>query len=133
MGKQLRRLRSEALAASAEMWMRDADVINGVGVLTRDIPGVGAAELQVIAMQLATEPGRVLLLGAIDDGRAHLVFARSADVDASMAELLGGSVGLVGGRGGGSPQISQGGGPDTQRLQDTLDDARATLAERLAR
>ena len=48
MGKQLRRLRSEALAASAEMWMRDADVINGVGVLTRDIPGVGAAELRVI-------------------------------------------------------------------------------------
>ena len=133
MGKELARLRSDALASRAEVWMRDADAIGDVGVLARDIPDVGPAELRAIAMQLATEPGRVLLLGAIDDGRAHLVFARSADVDASMAELLAGSVGLVGGRGGGSPQVSQGGGPDTHRLRDALEEARAALAERLAR
>ncbi|TDI47815.1 MAG: phosphoesterase [Acidobacteria bacterium] len=133
MGKELTRLRSEALASSAEAWMHDADAIGDVHVLAREITGVGPAELRAIAMELAAQPGRVLLLGAIDDGRAHLVFARSIDVDAPMGELLRGSVGRVGGRGGGSPQVSQGGGPDTQRLREALEDARSTLAKRLAR
>ena len=131
MGKELARLRSEALASSAESRMRDADTIGDVRVLAREITGVGPAELRAIAIELSAESGRVLLLGAIDDGRAHLVFARSTDVDAPMGDLLRGSVGLVGGRGGGSPQVSQGGGPDTQRLQEALEDARSKLTERL--
>ena len=131
MGKELARLRSKALASSAEAWMSDAEAIGDVRVLAREITEVGPAELRAIAMQLAAQPGRVLLLGAIADGRAHLVFARSIDVDAPMGELLRGSVALVGGRGGGSPQVSQGGGPDTEKLQEALEDARAKLAKRL--
>ena len=80
-------------------------------------------------MKLTETPDRVVLLGALDEGRAHLVFARSENVDADMGALMKASVEVVRGRGGGSRRVAQGGGPETEGLARAIDQARTSLRE----
>ena len=67
----------------------------------------------------------IVLLGAVEGGRAHLVFGSSEDIAADMGALLKAAAPLVDGRGGGSSRIAQGGGPRTEGLGAALEKARA--------
>ncbi len=56
-----------------------------------------------------------------------MVFARSNNTDADMGALLRVAVEAVDGRGGGSPEIAQGGGPNTDGVAEALDVAMKLL------
>lgn len=127
MGKELGKLKSRALLANAESWMDGAKSIHGVSILAKQTSELGPGELRSVARKLVEKPDRVVLLGSVADGRAHLVFARSDNTDADMGALLRDELEAVGGRGGGSPEIAQGGGPDTDGVADALDAAMKRL------
>src|SRR5438132_1455367 len=76
------------------------------------------------------EVGAVALIGAVEDGRAHLCFARPRGAAGpGMNELLKGSLEVLGGKGGGNPDFAQGSG-DPARLDEALAAARARVAAR---
>ncbi len=83
------------------------------------------AGLKAVAQALAAR-GRTAVLGGIDAGRAHLCLARARGAGAHLGEVLRESVGVLGGKGGGAPDLAQGSGPDVGRL----DEARAAAAAR---
>jgi alanyl-tRNA synthetase len=89
-------------------------------------PGGGAAGwLRAVAQGLAAQ-GRTALLGAVEEGRGVLCFARPKGASGpTMGELLREAVALLGGKGGGSPELAQGGGPEGARLEAALDAAAA--------
>ena len=90
-------------------------------------PGPGApAYVKAVASALAAK-GRVALLGAVEDGRAHLAFARPKGAGPHLGEALRAAAAVVGGKGGGSPDLAQGSGPDVGKLEAALDQARASL------
>ena len=126
MGKELDRIRRELLLLQVEDWM--AESADGK-LLVKQVPDAGPAELRAAATALAGKPGRVVLLGSIEGGRAHLVFACSEGVDGDMGALLKAAAPEVDGRGGGSARIAQGGGPRTEGLTAALERA-ASLAQR---
>ncbi len=83
---------------------------NSLRIVRRAWPDRDPAELRALAERLARQPGVVALLGTAGS-KAHLVFACAADVDKDMATLLKTALAVLGpARGGGSPQIAQGGG-----------------------
>ncbi|MGH9388159.1 MAG: DHHA1 domain-containing protein, partial [Vicinamibacteria bacterium] len=126
MGKELDRIRRELLLSHVEDWMRDS--ADGK-LLVKLVPDVGPAELRAAATALTGKPGRVVLLGSIEGGRAHLVFGCSESVEADMGAVLTAAVSEVDGRGGGSARIAQGGGPRTEGLRAALETA-ASLVRR---
>jgi alanyl-tRNA synthetase len=77
-------------------------------------------EVRRLAQHIVQRPGLVALLGAVAGNKAHLIFARSADQSADMNALLKAVSPLVGGRGGGTPSLAQGGGPLVDDLQTAL-------------
>ena len=88
--------------------------------------GRGAAFARAVAQRLAEE-GRTALLAAVEDGRAHLVFARPKGAQGPpMGALLREALALLGGKGGGGPDFAQGSG-----APEKLDDALALAAHRL--
>ena len=127
MSKELAKLKSRALLADAESWMAKAAEIGEWRVLIDHVEALGPGEMRVLAQKLVEKPSRIVLLGAVDDGRAHLVFARSKDTDADMNALLRAALGVVAGRGGGSAEIAQGGGPNTAGIDDALAAAKRLL------
>jgi alanyl-tRNA synthetase len=87
----------------------------------------GAAFTRAVAQAIAQEGG-VALLAAVEEGRAHLVFARAkGTAGPPMGALLKDSLALLGGKGGGGPDFAQGSG-----APDKLGDALALAAHRLA-
>jgi alanyl-tRNA synthetase len=128
---QARRKESERLvlsladAEAEKLAGADGPVVRAVLVA----PGGGAAPwLRGVALGLAAR-GRTSLLGAVEDGQGYLCFARPKGSGPSMGDLLKEAVALLGGKGGGAPDLAQGGGPEAGRLEAALDLA----ADRLRR
>jgi alanyl-tRNA synthetase len=85
-------------------------------------------ELRRLALRLTAHPGVHALLGSRSGNQAALVFARSPDLTGDMSTLLQAVIHQIGGRGGGSPTLAQGGGPRSAGLQAALDEAVARLS-----
>jgi alanyl-tRNA synthetase len=95
--------------------------------LVLPVPGGGAAAwLRGVAQGLSTR-GRTALLGAVEDGRGYLCFARPAGTGPAMGELLREAVKHLGGKGGGAAELAQGAGPEAGAIEAALDAAAARL------
>jgi len=106
--RELRRLRENLARYEAAGHRDDAETIGGLrGVLSHE-PGRDAASLKALATAVVSEPGLVAVL--VGDGRpAPVVVARSADAAVDAAALIQALAGQFGGRGGGRPELAQGG------------------------
>ncbi|MFN7209405.1 MAG: alanyl-tRNA editing protein [Aggregatilineales bacterium] len=111
----------EAAALLAEASQRD-----GYRLVARAFAR-NADEVRLLAQALTAEAGVVALLGAAGE-RAQLIFARSADLSLDVQPLLKKALEALGGRGGGRPNLAQGGGvsADLAQVQAAIESA-ATL------
>jgi alanyl-tRNA synthetase len=62
-----------------------------------------------------------------------LVFARSADAPGDMNVLMKEACALLDGRGGGKPDMAQGGGKNVERLAEAIESASSLLGGRTSR
>ena len=80
-----------------------------------------ADSLKHLALALIAHPNTIALLGSRDGETARLVFARSSDAAGDMRELMNRVCPIVGGRGGGKPDMAQGGGKNFEKLAEAID------------
>jgi alanyl-tRNA synthetase len=115
--EQLREAQRGLKATSARLLELDAAELlanapktGAVSVVTRVLPGRDAADLRQLAGLLTKGDGVIAILAAPGPERASFVFARSANLSADMNGLLRRMLGaLPGGKGGGQPNLAQGG------------------------
>ena len=91
------------------------------GLIAHTWPNRDAAYLKRMASLLSAQPKTIALLGATG-AASSLVFARSKDLSIDLAVLLRAAAGRLGGKGGGSPDFAQAGGPavSDERLIETI-------------
>jgi alanyl-tRNA synthetase len=87
--KSLQRLREETLQQRARAWADETPLVGDAKVIVREVNDLAPGELRSLAIYLTKVPQRLALLGCVADNRAHLVFARSAELPMDMAALLG--------------------------------------------
>jgi alanyl-tRNA synthetase len=124
--KEVEKLALVLAAAEAE---RLAVAGTGPVVARLEPPLSGAGTLRAVAQALASR-GRVALLGGVEEGRAQLCFARPKGPGPHLGELLRDAAKLLGGKGGGSPDLAQGGGPEPGRLEEALGLALGMIGQR---
>ncbi|MGA8379222.1 MAG: alanine--tRNA ligase, partial [Methanoregula sp.] len=100
-----------------------AETMGGIPVVVRRID-LAPRELSTIATAIS-EKGGVALLAATG-GTARVVLA-SGDPRVNAGEIIGQLCGLLGGKGGGKPQMAQGGGPDVDKLDLALNVGRERI------
>lgn len=127
--RRLRTLEEAAAQGEADELVRDAAVrADGTRIIARTFDGRDAEALKHLALAAISHTQTVALLGSRDGEMARLVFARSTDAAGDMNALLREACVLLDGRGGGRPDLAQGGGRHVERLDDAIKAAARSLA-----
>ena len=102
----------------------EAEEINGIKVVTRKLSGVGMNELRELGDQIKDKIGEgVVVLASVADGKVNLIVTAT---DGAMAKgahagnIIKAIAPLVGGGGGGRPNMAQAGGKDPSGIDGAL-------------
>jgi alanyl-tRNA synthetase len=110
----------------------DSQDIGGVKLIARRVDDLSGGDLRNFADELRTKiKSGVVVLGSATDGKVTLLTAVTKDLlDRVQANTLIGKLApIVGGKGGGKPDLAQAGGKDPDKLNEALDQAPAALRE----
>jgi alanyl-tRNA synthetase len=136
--RELERALEEAAAKIATAQSGDlaakAREVNGAKVLAVRVQGDGKS-LRELADKLRDKLGKgVVALGAEQDGKAILLVAVTKDLTAKVkaGELVKEGARLVGGSGGGKPELAQAGGPNAGGIDQALAAIEAAASRALA-
>lgn len=124
--KRQRELLNLAMTAEAAEILKAAQDRGGFKLVQAVFDQRDVEELRVLASKITSAESAVALLGSRDE-TARLVFARSSALSQNMGELLAEACQMLGGRGGGKPDLAQGGGP----LVDKIDESIKTAADKI--
>jgi alanyl-tRNA synthetase len=121
--KDLASARSKLAAASIDEWLNEAEEIKGVRVLVKLVNGNDAKMLRDLVDRLRSKLGHsAVLLAGTDGERVNLVAGVSKDATAvvkagDMVKIVAEKIGA---KGGGRPDMAQGGGQDNGNLPQAL-------------
>jgi alanyl-tRNA synthetase len=132
--KELERLRGAQLLSSAGSLADAAEDVRGTALVALAVPdGIGGADLRSLATEvrnrLGARPGVVALFSAAD-GKVNFVVATTAagrDNGLAAGKLVPAFSAAIGGRGGGKPDMAQGGGSDPSGVATAIAQLRAEL------
>jgi alanyl-tRNA synthetase len=109
--------------------------IAGVQFLGQALKDVGGNELRTLGDQLKAKVDGVILLIADNGGKVNLMCMASDSAvkkGAHAGNLIRAVAKVVGGGGGGRPNMAQAGGKDASKIPDALSEAEKVLAEQLS-
>ena len=141
--KELRDLKKQLAQApraggvTADQLLSGAKRIGNVRVVVSEAPGAEAATMRQLIDQLRKTASPVaVLLGASGEGKVTLVAGISRDLEAdglNAGAWIRSAAEVVGGRGGGKPDMAQAGGKHPEKLPDALEAARKSIEALLAK
>ena len=134
--KQAASVSSDAVMEQMASLLESAETVGGVTVVVGEVPAAHADALRgaIDWVRNKTTASAVLLLTAEDD-KVTLVAGMSKDAVSrglKAGDLIKEIAPLVGGRGGGRPDMAQGGGNNPAGIEDAVKQAHASLVQRLA-
>jgi len=132
--RELESLRAKAAGSATADLLASAADVGGIKVVAARLEGLDAKALRDSVDQLKQQLGDcVVLLAGAADGRASLVAGVHG---AALGRIKAGEVvahvaGQIGGKGGGRPDMAQGGGDDAPQLPALLNELPSWIGERL--
>jgi len=138
--KRLRKLdeakQSQAAAGAADAVLTSQIDVAGVPLVAAVVPGLDGKALRTLLDSLRSKRSSLcVVLGSVADGKVALVAGVSADLikrGLSAGALIGKLAPLVGGRGGGKPDLAQAGGSDSAKLPEAIAAVQTLVKEVLA-
>jgi len=128
--RQLAQMKEQVAQAKSGSLEDSARAIKGAQVLAARADGLDRAQLRALADTLRNKwPSAVIALAAVDQGQIALVTAVTKDLTAKVhaGKLLGTLAQAVGGKGGGRPDLAEGGGSNVEALAAALDGVYASV------
>ncbi|CAG9295991.1 alanine--tRNA ligase [Celerinatantimonas diazotrophica] len=132
--KELAQLKDKLAAQAGANIIDQVEVINGVKVLIADLAGVEAKSLRTTLDDLKVKlNSAVIVLGTASEDKVNLIAGVTKDLTGKVkaGDLVNVAAAVVGGRGGGRPDMAQAGGSEPKQLPQALAAAKAWLAENL--
>lgn len=122
--KQIDDFKQKMAAAKANNVMAGRKHIGDIQLFTAQVDGMGADEMKAMADKIKAEvPNSVAVMGALTDGKITFVAMASKDavkMGIHCGQIIKEITAIAGGRGGGKPDMAQGGGSDASKIDDAL-------------
>jgi alanyl-tRNA synthetase len=122
--REVETLKARLASAASDDILAGVREVAGVPVLAVAVDGADAKGLREMADLLKERMGSgIVVLGAAGDGRANLLVAVTKDLTARFraGDIIKQLAPLVGGNGGGKPELAQAGGTQPDRLPAALE------------
>ncbi len=122
--RQVAQMKEQIAHAKSGSLESAAREVNGVKVLAARADGLDRAQLRNLADALRSKwPSAVIVLASADQGSIAIVTAVTKDLTSKVhaGKLLGTVAQAVGGKGGGRPDMAEGGGTNVEALAGALD------------
>jgi len=126
--KQCEQSQEELAAAYASVLLADAGESHGRRIVVRTLSDRDLNFVKLLAQKLTRLSPSVVALLATTSPQPSLVFAQSSGQPFDMGALMKGVMAKLGGRGGGSKDMAQGGIPSAEGIEATLQAVATTLA-----
>jgi alanyl-tRNA synthetase len=126
--KQREQSLEELAQAQAAALLAETPESNGRKTVVRTFSDRELNFIKLLAQKLTRLSSNVVALLATKSPQPSLVFAQSPGLPHDMSALLKEVMAKLGGRGGGSKDMAQGGAPDEKRLEEALEGASAALS-----
>lgn len=135
--EELKRLRSEHNHLNKQLLLYESRELvserrkfDNINVIEKIFEDRNPQELKILGQSVMENlPKTVVLFGSRAEGKASLLFQRSAELDLDMGKLMQAACAVINGRGGGRPQQAQGGGTAVEKLEEALRYAGSLLTE----
>lgn len=122
--KEIERLKGRLSSSQAGDIIAEARVIEGVRVLSKKVDGLDMKDLRTFGDSLRDKiKSGVIALGSSKDDKVSIVVMVTKDVQEkySAVDIVKEIAGIVGGSGGGRPDMAQAGGKDAGRLDEAIE------------
>ena len=132
--RQVEHLKTKLAQAAAGALEAQARSFNGVKVLAARIDGMDRQQMRSLADSLRNKlKTAVVVLASAEDGNVAIVSAVTKDLTAKVhaGKLVGVVAKAVGGKGGGRPDMAEGGGNDASGLDAALESVYRDLESKL--
>ncbi len=133
--KELTALKAKLASSAGTDLAGSAVDVGGLKVVASELEGADRKALMETADQLKNKLGEgVVVLASVEDGKVTLVagVTKSATGKVKAGDLMKHLAAQVDGKGGGRPDMAQGGGNDPSRLADALAGVPAWVKENIA-
>jgi len=133
--KELKQLKVRMATGSGSTSAQPADEsidVSGVKLIARRVDELTGGDLRNFADELRSKlKSGVVVLGSATDGKVTLLTAVTKDLleRVQANTLIGKLAPIVGGKGGGKPDLAQAGGKDADKLNEAIATAPAALRE----
>ncbi len=132
---QLKKGAATDLAGVGDRLLAAATEVNGAKIVVGEMPAGPEEALRTQLDRLRQKAGSaVVVIGWTDDGKVGLMAAATDDLvkkGAHAGKLVGEAAKVVGGKGGGRPNLAQAGGKEPGKLAEALQLARKLAGEQL--
>jgi alanyl-tRNA synthetase len=132
--KEVERLKNKLAQAAAGGLEAQARTMGAAKVLAARLDGMDRAQMRALADSLRNKwKSAVVFLASADDGGVSLVSAVTKDLAGKVhaGKLVGAVAQAIGGKGGGRPDMAEGGGKDAAALDAALENVYATVGKNL--
>jgi alanyl-tRNA synthetase len=133
--KQVAALRQEMTGTEFTRYLENVPLVAGVPVLTAILPNADADTLRQMTDRFRQRyPSGVVVLGSSPAGRPTLIAAVTEDLvkrGLHAGDLAKAAAQVIGGSGGGRPNLAQAGGKDAAKLSEALDMVPGLVAQKL--
>jgi alanyl-tRNA synthetase len=122
--RQIADLKVQSARSSLGGILASAREIHGIKVLAHTLPQTDRASLRALADELKERLGSgVVILGTPQNGKVALVVMVTGDLSARIpaGKIIKEIAPLVGGAGGGKPELAEAGGKDSTKLADAIE------------
>ena len=129
MEKRIDQMKDKLAIAQVAGLQSQAKDFNGVKVLATEVTGIDRQQMRTVIDSLRNQGIQVVALASVDDGNISIVTAVSKDLVSRFhaGKLAGAIAQKVGGKGGGRPDLAEGGGKNRETLALALSDVYKTV------
>ncbi|CAH0992447.1 Alanine--tRNA ligase [Sinobacterium norvegicum] len=133
--KQIQQLQAKLASAAGSDLASEAIEVAGVNILIAKLEGVEAKALRDTIDQLKNKLGKAaIVLAGVKDGKVSLAAGVTKAEASSIkaGDMLRQLATAIGGKGGGKPEMAQGGGGDADALPEAIEALKAWATEQLS-